>query len=262
MLLPIRDENPIPITPFVNYGIIAACAAVFLWQNGLNERAADLAVYAYGLIPGTLFGKVRVDPAVRQLPGWLTIYTSMFMHGGWLHIIGNMWFLWIFGDNIEAAVGHKRYLFFYLLCGTAAAAAQIFHDPGSEVPMIGASGAISGILGAYFMLQPRSNVKVLVLLIIFFTVVNMPAWIVLGFWFVAQLIGQAGTTPNEPGVAFIAHIGGFIAGAALISIFRRRDVMMFRPPTQRGFSIETRPVRFRRGIPDVDLRRDGRGPWD
>src|SRR5262249_8860789 len=159
------------------------------------------------------------------------------------------------GDNIEAAVGHRRYLFFYLLCGTAAAIAQIGMNPGADVPMIGASGAISGILGAYFVLQPRSNVKVLVFILLIF-VINMPAWIVLGFWFTAHLLGQAGAPAGEPGVAFVAHIGGFIAGAVLIAFFRRRGVAMFQAPTTRGFSVQRRPMRRR--IPNVDAPR---GPW-
>jgi membrane associated rhomboid family serine protease len=257
MLLPLRDDNPHTTTPVVNYALIAACVAVFLWQVGLDDRAEEIAVLAYGLIPGTLFGKVLVAPEVHRLPGVLTIFTSMFLHGGWLHLIGNMWFLWIFGDNVEASLGHRRYFLFYALCGLAAAVGQISLDPASEVPMIGASGAISGVLGAYLILHPRANVKVLVLLIIFITVVNLPAWIVLGFWFLGQLIGQAGTAAGEPGIAFMAHIGGFVAGMALVLFFRPRSVPIFQPPASRPFAVDTRRVGFRRRVPDSDSR----GPW-
>jgi membrane associated rhomboid family serine protease len=257
MFLPLRDDNPRTVTPYVNYGIIAACVAVYFWQSGLSDRDGERAVYAYGLIPGALFGKVLVPHYVHRLPGLLTIFTSMFMHGGWLHLLGNMWFLWIFGHNVEDALGHRRYLVFYLLCGTAAAAAQIFSGPYSDMPMIGASGAISGVLGAYFVLTPRANVKVLVLLIIFFTVINMPAFIVLGFWFVMQLLSQAMSVPGEGGVAFAAHIGGFIAGAMLVFFFRRRAVAIFQPRSTPAFAMERRPI-MRRRIPDAGRR----GPWD
>jgi len=255
MLLPLRDDNPRTVTPVVNYAIIAACVAVYVWQSGLSDREGERAVYAYALIPGTLFGKVIVPHYVHRLPAIATIYTSMFMHGGWLHLIGNMWFLWIFGANVEASLGHRRYLIFYLLCGTAAAAAQIFADASSVLAMIGASGAISGILGAYLVLTPRANIKVLLLLIIFFTVINLPAFIVLGFWFLAQLLSQAMSQAGEPGVAFAAHIGGFVAGMILVFFFRRRAVPVFQPRSTRAFAMERRPI-MRRRIPD-----SGHGPW-
>ena len=262
MFLPIRDDNPHTVTPYVNYGLIAACVAVYAWQFSLDDRAGDLAVYALGLIPGTLFGTVLIDPAVHRLPAPLTIFTSMFVHGGLFHLLGNMLFLWIFGDNIEASLGHRRYLAFYLVCGLAAAVAQIMAAPSSEVPMIGASGAISGVLGAYLVLHPRANIKVFVLLIVFFTIWNLPAYIVLGFWFVGQLLSQAAVDAGEPGVAFMAHIGGFIAGAVLVIFFRKRDVQMFAPPASQPFAHERRPITLRRrgSVPDWDPNRRS-GPW-
>src|SRR5690606_19089615 len=182
MFLPIRDDNPHTVTPFVNYAMLATCIAVFLWQVSLGGQRGQIAVLAYGFTPAHLFGRSVPPDGLPSIPSTLTIFTSMFMHGGWMHLAGNMLYLWIFGDNIEASLGHRRYLVFYLLCGTAAALAQGFAAPGSDVPMVGASGAISGVLGAYLVLHPRANVKVFVMLIIYITVINVPAFIVLGFW--------------------------------------------------------------------------------
>jgi membrane associated rhomboid family serine protease len=169
-----------------------------------------------------------------------------------------MLYLWIFGDNIEASMGHKRYLVFYLLCGVAAAIAQVLVDPNSDIPMIGASGAVSGILGAYIVISPRANVKVFVFLIII-TVINLPAFIVLGVWFLGQLVSQSMANPNEPGVAFMAHIGGFIAGAMLVAFFKRRNVHVFQPSHSRPFAV-ARVRRGRGSVPEFNPR--GRGPWD
>ena len=186
----------------------------------------------------------------------MTIFTSMFLHGGWMHLIGNMVYLWIFGDNIEHSLGHVRYLVFYLICGIAAAFAQSISAPTSEVPMVGASGAISGILGAYLVLHPRANIKVFVFMIII-TTINLPAYIVLGGWFVMQLLSSAQVNAGEAGVAFLAHIGGFVAGAVLIFFFRPKSVRVFQPAHSRAFAVERRP--YRRGsVPDAGSRR---GPW-
>lgn len=255
MFLPIRDDNPHTITPFVNYTMLGVCIAAFLWQFSLGEEAGQRAVLAYGFTPTHFFGESGPVPAT------LTILTSMFMHGGWMHLGGNMLYLWIFGDNIEASLGHKRYLFFYLLCGAVAALAQGFAAPGSDVPMVGASGAISGVLGAYLVLHPRSNIKVFVMLIIYITVINVPAFIVLGFWIIGQLMSSAGVDAGEPGVAFIAHIGGFVAGAVLVFFFKKKNVAAFDVAHSRPFAIENRPVRLRRG---GSVPRSGgpRGPWD
>lgn len=258
MFLPIRDDNPHTITPFVNYTVLAICVVVFLWQFSLGLENGQIAVMAFGFTPSFFFGDAPVDLPISPT---LTIFTSMFMHGGWMHLLGNMLYLWIFGDNIEASLGHKRYLIFYLLCGIVAALAQGFAAPGSQVPMVGASGAISGVLGAYLILHPRSNIKVFVLLIVFFTVINVPAFIVLGFWIVGQLISSAAANPGEPGVAFVAHIGGFVAGAVLVFFFKKRNVPVFERPTSRAFAVERRPIRIRRGgsVPTAGGR--PRGPW-
>ena len=159
-------------------------------------------------------------------PHWYTPLSSMFLHGGWLHLIGNMWFLWLFGNNVEDSMGHGRYLVFYLLCGLAAAAAQTLVEPSSIYPMIGASGAISGVMGAYVMLYPRVRIHTLIVLVVFFTRVSLPAWVMLGYWFALQLLSGAMTAGEQHGgVAFWAHVGGFLAGAALISIFKDPELV-------------------------------------
>ncbi len=253
MFLPIRDDNPHTITPFVNTGLIMACTAAFLWQLSLGEKN-EAAVAAFGLIPRHLLGAAAEEGGA---PAVLTIFTSMFLHGGWMHLLGNMLYLWIFGDNIEASLGHGRYLVFYLLCGVAAALSQALSAPGSEVPMIGASGAIAGVLGAYLILHPRANVKVFVFMI-FITTVNIPAFIVLGFWFAMQLLSSASASAGEAGVAFLAHIGGFVAGMVMLFLFRQRGVQVFTPPQSRAFAAER--TSFRRGsVPNSGNR--PRNPW-
>ena len=258
MFLPIRDDNPHTTTPFVNYTLLAACILVFVWQFLLGEDAGQQAVLAYGFTPANFFGQ---GDSPGDIPAMLTMFTSMFMHGGWMHLGGNMLYLWIFGDNIEASLGHKRYLVFYLLCGAAAALAQGFAAPGSDIPMVGASGAISGVLGAYLVLHPRSNIKVFVFLFIIVTVINVPAFVVLGFWIFGQLMSSASVDAGEPGVAFIAHIGGFVAGAILVFFFKKKSVPAFDTAHSRPFAVENRPVRLRRGgsVPHAGGRR---GPWD
>ncbi len=259
MFLPFKDDNPHTTTPYVNYTVIAACVLVYLWQFSLGPQGGQVAIYVFGFTPGLLFGDAQLDRRLPQVPQLMTMFSSMFMHGGFLHLGGNMLYLWIFGDNIEASLGHLRYLLFYLICGVAAAFAQGFAAPLSEIPMVGASGAVSGILGAYLILHPRANIRVFVVLIVFFTVVNLPAFIVLGFWFGGQLLSSAMADPNEPGVAFMAHIGGFVVGAALIFFMKKKGVRVFDVPHSRAFAVERRPIRVRRG---GSVPRTGRGgPW-
>lgn len=219
-MIPLRDDNPTRTTPFFNYGLIAACVAAFAWQLSLG-RHAEASIFAYGLIPDVLLGGAHLPPGLAVVPPWMTVVTSMFLHGGLMHLLGNMLYLWIFGDNIEDQLGHGRYLAFYLLCGVAAALAQALPDPHSQVPMVGASGAISGVLGAYALRFPRAHVLVLVPLGIFSQMVRLPALLVLGLWFGMQLLSEmlAGTGASGAGVAFRAHIGGFLAGMALLPVF-------------------------------------------
>ncbi|MBT3216849.1 MAG: rhomboid family intramembrane serine protease [Candidatus Marinimicrobia bacterium] len=203
MFFPYRDDNPHILTPYVTYGIIAINSFLFLLQMGM-EVSSPMAVRSFintfGLIPSDF--------------GVMNIFTSMFIHGGFAHIIGNMWFLWIFGDNVESALGHVRYIIFYFVCGIAAALLQVMIDPSSSIPMVGASGAIAGVLGAYMIRYPRARVHVFVFIFIFITTIQIPAFYVLGFWFLMQLTSGLGTLGPDAtgGVAWFAHIGGFIAG--------------------------------------------------
>ncbi|MGH7583552.1 MAG: rhomboid family intramembrane serine protease [Gemmatimonadales bacterium] len=227
-MFPYRDDNPTVLTPFVTIGIIAANLAVWVIFQGMgSEHRLAQTVCEYGLIPGDLLHHL---PIGYQFPvgagdvcevtagnSWYTVVTSMFLHGGWLHVLGNMWFLWLFGDNVEDIMGPARFLVFYLLCGLAAAATQIFIDPSSAVPMVGASGAISGVMGAYLVLYPRAPVRTIMWVILIFRV-TFPAWIMLGYWLILQVLGAA--IDPVGGVAVWAHIGGFITGALLISVFR------------------------------------------
>ena len=183
--VPLYDDNPARRPAIVNYALIGLCIGAFLWQLGHDQHRV---LYGYGMIPAVLFGSAHLAPYFHILPAWATVFTSMFLHGGWFHLIGNMLFLWIFGKNVEAELGHFRYIVLYLASGVAAALIQGLSDPASHVPMIGASGAIAGVLGAYAVLSPRANVHVFVWIVLFFRVVNVPAWALLGLWFAMQLI--------------------------------------------------------------------------
>lgn len=228
-MIPLKDDNPTRITPIVSVSILVVCVAVFLWQFSLGPEAGQRAIYSFGMIPAVLTGQASLPPEMAVVPPPGTVLTSMFMHGGWMHLIGNMLYLWIFADNVEDAMGHSRFVVFYIVCGIAAAMAQLALDPSSEIPMVGASGAISGVLGAYLLLHPKAKVLVMIPLGFLTQIVRLPALIVLVLWFGLQLFQQmmAGTGGGG-GVAFMAHIGGFVAGMALIPFFQWRDVPLFR----------------------------------
>jgi membrane associated rhomboid family serine protease len=228
-MIPLKDENPSRTTPFVNYTVIALCVLVFLWQLSLGPVRGQQAVYAFGAIPGVLFGNVQLPAEVVVIAPWMSVLTSMFMHGGWLHLLGNMLYLWIFGDNVEDSMGHVRYVIFYLLCGLAAVLAQALPDPTSQVPMIGASGAISGVLGAYLLLYPHARVHVIIPIGFILQRARLPAMWVLLLWFGLQLLSNLMRGTEGAGVAFRAHIGGFLAGVALIPLFKYRAVRLFNP---------------------------------
>jgi len=227
-MLPLKDDNPVERVPFVGYTVLGLCVAVFFWQISLPPQAGRQAVYALGMVPAVVFGHASLPPDIALVPPLATLLTSMFLHGGWLHIVGNMLYLWIFADNVEDAMGHSRFAVFYVACGLAAALAQGLLEPGSQVPMIGASGAISGVLGAYLLLHPKAHVLVLIPLGFFSQIVHLPALVVLAFWFGLQLFEQVSAPSGQGGVAFMAHIGGFVAGMALVPFFRRRGVALFR----------------------------------
>ena len=232
-MIPLKDDNPTHIRPLVTYGLIAACVLIYLWQASHDARGQQLVIYALGVIPATLLGDASLPEEIAMVPASVTIVTSMFLHGGLWHLGGNMLYLWIFGNNVEDAMGHGRFVAFYLLCGTAAVFAQALPDPESTIPMVGASGAISGVLGAYLLLHPHARVLVLIPLGFFSQIVYLPAALVLGLWFVLQLVSQLLTPPGSGGVAFGAHIGGFIAGMLLIPVFRHRNVRLFSPVRRR-----------------------------
>ena len=211
-MFPIRDHNPSGATPYVTWALIAVNVAVFLWTRSLPSEIAQAYVnFEWGMIPARL--------SLGQ--GWETLFTAMFLHGGWLHLGSNMLFLWIFGDNMEAAMGRVRFLGFYLASGLIAAAAEYGMAPLARFPVIGASGAIAGVLGGYLLLFPKARVDVIIIFIIFFKIFPLPAWSVLGFWIVLQI--YSGATGQNDGVAYWEHIGGFAGGLLLsVPLWRRR----------------------------------------
>jgi membrane associated rhomboid family serine protease len=221
-VIPLRDDNPTRTRPVVTYALVGICLAAFLWQVALGPGNAEAAIYALGFIPAVVFGVDSLPPELVWLPAPLTVVTSMFLHGGILHLAGNLLYLWIFGDNIEDRMGRGRFIAFYIVCGVAAALAQALPDVGSRVPMIGASGAISGVLGAYIMLYPHARVLVVVPIFIVLYTMRLPAVLVLGMWFLGQLLSSAAGSAGA-GIAFRAHVGGFVAGVALVHLFARRS---------------------------------------
>jgi len=224
-VIPYKDDNPTTITPYVTVGIIMLNVLVFLYEI-TSPLGMDKIAYSYGAIPKYILTFKKVQP----INPTITIFSSMFMHGGVLHIAGNMLYLWIFGNNIEDKLGHLRFVFFYLLCGVISAYANAMADPHSQIPMIGASGAISGVLGAYLLLFPRATVHTLVFLGFFVTVMRIPALIVIGFWAFIQFINGLISTgvARQGGVAWFAHIGGFLAGLVMIKLWLPKRVKMWR----------------------------------
>jgi len=228
-MFPIRDHNPSGRTPYVTYALMAINVAVFLSYVSLfaDERALSMFFFDYAAIPARILSG----------DGFSTLITSMFLHGGWLHLAGNMLFLYIFGDNVEDEMGHGPYLAFYLVTGLAASLIHVISAPGSTVPVVGASGAIAGVMGGYLLLFPKARIDILLILVIIFRVFPIPAWIMLAVWFGMQFIGGVGSDPNEGGVAYWAHAGGFAAGVLL-----------------------TVPLWLRRGGPAFWRRTDGHPP--
>ena len=212
-MIPLRDVIRSRTPPVVTVTLILVNAAAFFFELSLPPVARQGLIRDWGIVPASF--------------DWSTLFTSMFLHGGWLHVIGNMWYLWICGDNVEDRLGHGRYLLFYLLCGAVAGVAQTLMNPSSAVPTIGASGAIAGVMGAYFVLYPRSRILTLVPLFVFIEIVEIPALFFLGFWFLMQLFAGAGsiahTTGSQGGVAFWAHVAGFVGGAGGVFVFKRPE---------------------------------------
>lgn len=227
-MIPLYDDNPTERTPFITVAFIVACTLVFIYQVSLPPQPSEAFIFQYGAIPGLLFGEVDLPATMSiSVPAYATLVTSMFLHGGWMHLIGNMLYLWIFGNNVEDVMGHARFIVFYVACGVLAAFSHAITDPSSTVPMVGASGAISGVLGAYILLFPHAHVLVFIPGI---GLTSVAAGIVLGMWFILQLLsGGMSVGGTGGGVAFFAHIGGFIAGMALIGLFKRPEVRFFSP---------------------------------
>ncbi len=239
-MIPLSDDNPTLRTPVVTYLLLGAIGAtwVFLQGAGLNPGALAASVCNLGLVPGELTGLARVGAGVPIGPDMaclvddlpinrLTPLTSMFLHGGWGHLLGNCLFFWVFGNNVEDSMGRLRFLVFYVVCGLAAAAAQVLVDPASPIPMVGASGAISGVMGAYLLLYPRVRVNMLFIIFIIIRIIPLPAWLVLLWWFFLQLITglpQLNQMDSQGGVAVWAHVGGFVAGLVLVKLFENREL--------------------------------------
>lgn len=231
-MIPLRDDNPHFIVPYVTYGIIGLNVLAWILAQGMGtEPALSRSICVLGLTPGELLNTVpagtrfQIGPqtycVLTESSSLHTLLTSMFMHGSWIHILVNMWFLWLFGNNVEDSMGHLRFGVFYVLCGLAAAAAQIVSNPDSPIPMVGASGAIGGVMGAYIVLYPRVHVHMLVFLGFMFTRIAVPAVFMLGYWLLVQFIGGFSSIgASGGGTAFWAHIGGFLTGAALINFFK------------------------------------------
>jgi membrane associated rhomboid family serine protease len=220
-MIPLKDDNPTRTFPYVTYGIIGVNVVVFVYMLFMGPGRGERFVLQYSLIPATLVGgESRVVSGVAT-SGWFSLFSSMFLHGGFLHIAGNMLFLWIFGDNIEDYLGHAKYLFFYLACGVLAALSHAFLNPDSTLPMLGASGAISGVLGAYIILYPRAGVWTFFFFLFFWQVIKVPAVLIIGLWIFIQVVnGLLEPGQQGGGVAWFAHVGGFVAGMLFILIAR------------------------------------------
>jgi membrane associated rhomboid family serine protease len=236
-MLPIGDDNPSGSRPWVNWTIIVACAVIFVWMISLGEIGYQRILIGAGLIPARLLGQPVLPESFPALPAWATLIAHMFLHAGPLHLAGNILYLWIFGDNVEDALGHRRYAVFYLGCGLVAALAQVAVIPDATIPVVGASGAISGVLGAYIVLFPKANVRTLVPIPFFLRVVNIPAYVVLIVWVVLQIGSAALSTPEDASVAFAAHLGGFVTGALLILFLRRPHVPLWQDARSRAFVV-------------------------
>jgi membrane associated rhomboid family serine protease len=241
-MFPYKDENPTEKPAVITVAVILANVLAFILVQGAGASGPlARSVCNLGLIPGEILQTAKPGSSLQLAPGlvctvdavpqYWTVLTSMFMHGGWFHLIGNMVFLWVFGDNIEDAMGHGKFVIFYLLCGVAAAATQTVISSHSLVPMVGASGAISGVLGAYILLYPRVRVHTLIILPIYITTVALPAYVMLGYWALLQILSGLGSIRDveKGGVAFFAHVGGFVAGLVLERLFASDDVLRRRP---------------------------------
>lgn len=235
-MFPLRDDNPTLLTPIITVAIIIANVVVWLYLQGggVSQEVLSSSICQLGTIPAEITGRTGGYGGVQlgqNLPcafggfTWFTILSSMFMHGSWVHLLGNMWFFWLFGNNIEDSMGHLRFLLFYLLGGAVAGLAHIYLNPGSMIPTVGASGAISAVMGAYLILYPRVRIHTLFILFIFIRIIAIPAWVVLAQYFALQLLASMSANPATGGVAVWAHIGGFVAGIVLVKLFENSTLV-------------------------------------
>lgn len=222
-MFPYKDDNPTRTVPFVTIAIIALNILVFMFQLTAQSDSKTV-LFSFGAIPYNLISHDSTQP----IPAWMTLFTSMFMHGGFFHIFGNMLYLWIFGNNIEDVLGHGKFVIFYLFCGIIAALSHTITNPSSTIPMVGASGAVSGVLGAYLILYPHARIHTIIFLGFFVQTVRIPALIVIGFWAIIQVVnGLVASGVNHGGVAWFAHVGGFLSGLFIILLWRKRRPMQW-----------------------------------
>lgn len=238
-MIPIYDDNPALGKPLLVVATISICVMIWFWQTGLGYQESNEIILSFGLTPAAFLGKME---QVGPLISIFTLFTSMFLHGGFMHLAGNMLYLWIFGDNIEGALGHIRFIIFYLSCGLVAAFSQIISAPDSTIPMIGASGAVSGVLGAYLIFYPRAKIRTFVFLGIFITFLRLPAILLLGVWILGQIISASISNPGSPGVAWFAHLGGFFAGMVLGPILKKPNIGIFQKSRAK---VKEKPIRIR-----------------
>ena len=250
---PFKDDNPTGNKPFISWLIISLCIIIYLVQLSFNSNEVKLFIMSYGVTPGLLinnFGSL-----------WFTVLSSMFIHGNISHLFGNMLYLWIFGDNVEDSFGKVKFIFFYILCGGAAVIAQTLYDVNSLTPMIGASGAIAGILGGYLVLYPRAKVWVFMLIIFFVRLITVPAFVVLGIWMIMQLMNVL--DQGQSGVAYSAHIGGFIAGMILAPIFKNKDKKIFAPSGATEYmSKKISKEDYLKHMPSLGKVKKNKNPWE
>ena len=231
MFFPISDDNPSKTLPLITYILIGICIFVFFLQ--ILSEMNPVIYYNFGFIASNFFNSNSFVDA------FIPVITSMFVHGGFAHIIGNLLYLWIFGDNVEDSMGRARFVLFYILCGTSGAILQGIVDPTSNIPMVGASGAIAGVLGAYLLLFPRANVKCLIFIIIFIQMIRVPAFIVLGIWILGQFFSLPGSLDSSGGTAYLAHIGGFLTGMILIPFFKKTNVRLLQEKNSIPWAMES-----------------------
>ena len=226
-MLPLHDDQPTKEMPVITILLMAICIAVFVWQVTLGDNQVRDLFYGLGVVPALLLGPLQLPPEKYIVHPIITLFSSMFLHSGWLHVLGNMLYLWIFGNNVEDAMGHRSFLLFYFTCGAIAGLTQCITTPDSTIPMVGASGAVAGTLGAYLLLHPKARILTFIFLGIFWTFIRLPAVVVLGGWIAIQTLNGMWATGPGSGVAWMAHVGGFAAGFFLVGVFKRRSSPFF-----------------------------------